>query len=112
MNVFLGYKCLVSMNEPRLVQYFTARFFVKVISTKNNFRKNVHADFYGYLYVNFVVSVFGPNTGARTVDDTRCSFYSFKSVHFPFCRKDFPFSAEIGFPFLLLSFMSGILQDI
>ena len=25
------------------------------------FRKIVHADFYGYLDVNFVVSVFGPN---------------------------------------------------
>ena len=39
MNVFLGYACLVSMNEPRLVQYFTARFFVKVTFTKNTFIK-------------------------------------------------------------------------
>ena len=49
------------MNEPRLVQYFTARFFVRVIFTKNTFRKNVHDGFYGYLDFNFVVSVFGPN---------------------------------------------------
>ena len=61
MNVFLGYECLVLMNEPRFVQYFTARFFLRVIFTKNTFRKNVHAGFYGYLDVNFVVSVFGPN---------------------------------------------------
>ena len=30
MHVFLGYGCLVSMNQPRLVQDFTARFFVKI----------------------------------------------------------------------------------
>ena len=61
MNMFLGFECLVLMNEPRLVQYFTARLFVKVIFMKNTFRKNVHADFYGYLNVNFVVSVLDPN---------------------------------------------------
>ena len=31
----------------RLEQDFTARLFVKILFTKNNFRKNVHADFYG-----------------------------------------------------------------
>ncbi|KAF3545373.1 hypothetical protein DY000_02006686 [Brassica cretica] len=61
MKVFLGYECLVSMNELRFVQYFTARFLVRVIFTKSTFRKNVHAGFYGYLDVNFVMSVFGPN---------------------------------------------------
>ena len=40
MNVFLDYECLVS---------------------KITFRKNVHSDFYEYLDVNFVVSVFDPN---------------------------------------------------
>ncbi|WZY77742.1 hypothetical protein YC2023_024126 [Brassica napus] len=54
MNVFLDYGCLVSMNQPRLVQYFIAKFFI-------TFRKNVHTDFYGYLDVNFAVSVFDPN---------------------------------------------------
>ena len=61
MNMFLDYECLVSMNQPRLVQDFTAKFFVKVIFTMITFRKNVHADFYGYLDVNFVVSVFDSN---------------------------------------------------
>jgi len=50
------------MNEPRLMQYFTARFFVKAIFTMNIFRENIQADFYGYFEVNFVVSVFGPNS--------------------------------------------------
>ena len=50
------------MNQPRLVQDFTAKFFVKVIFTKITFRKNVHAYFYWYLDVNFVMSVFDPNT--------------------------------------------------
>ena len=63
MNVFLDYGCLVLMNQPRLVQDFTAKFFVKVIFTKVTFRNNVHADFYGYLDVNFVMSVFHPNIG-------------------------------------------------
>ncbi|KAG5393421.1 hypothetical protein IGI04_023384 [Brassica rapa subsp. trilocularis] len=44
---------------------FSARFHRKVFRkdffTKITFRKNVHADFYGYLDVNFVVSVFDPN---------------------------------------------------
>ena len=44
------------------MQYFTARFFVKAIFTMNIFCENVHADFYGYLDVNFVVSIFGPNS--------------------------------------------------
>ena len=43
----------------------SARFLRKVpcndFFTKNTFRKNVHAEFYGYLDVNFVVSVFDPN---------------------------------------------------
>ena len=30
MNVFLDYRCLVSMNQRRLVQDFTAKFFVKI----------------------------------------------------------------------------------
>ena len=30
MNVFLDYGCLVSMNQPRLVQDFTAKYFVKI----------------------------------------------------------------------------------
>ena len=30
MNVFLDYGCLVSMNQPRLVQDFTAKFFEKI----------------------------------------------------------------------------------
>ena len=62
MNVILGYECLVSMNEPRLMQYFTATFFVKAIFTMNIFRENVHADFYGYSDVNFIVPVFDPNS--------------------------------------------------
>ena len=43
----------------------SARFLRKVpckyFFTKNTFRKDVHADLYGYLDVNFVVSVFDPN---------------------------------------------------
>ncbi|KAF2580930.1 hypothetical protein F2Q68_00004572 [Brassica cretica] len=43
----------------------SARFHRKVLRkdffTKITFRKSVHADFYGYLDVNFVVSVFDPN---------------------------------------------------
>ena len=62
MNVFFDYECLVSMNQPTLVQDFTTKFFVKVIFMKITFRKNVHADFYGYMDVNFVVSVFDPNS--------------------------------------------------
>ncbi|KAF3572368.1 hypothetical protein F2Q69_00058475 [Brassica cretica] len=46
----------------RLEQDFTARLFVKILFTKSNFRKNVHADFYGDLDVNFVVTVFDPNS--------------------------------------------------
>lgn len=42
----------------------SARFHCKVLRKdfflKITFRKNVHADFYGYLDVNFVVSVFDP----------------------------------------------------
>ena len=60
MNVFLDYECLVSMNQ-RLVQDFTGKFFVKIFFTKIIFRKNVHADLYGYLDVNFVASVFDTN---------------------------------------------------
>ena len=44
----------------------SARFHRKVLRkgffTKITFRKSVHADFYGYLDVNFVVSVFDPNS--------------------------------------------------
>ena len=43
-----------------------ARFHRKVLRkdffTKITFRKSVHADFYGYLDVNFVMSVFYPNS--------------------------------------------------
>ena len=43
----------------------SARFHRKVLRkdffTKITFRKRVHSDFYGYLDVNFVVSVFYPN---------------------------------------------------
>ena len=43
-----------------------ARFLRKVpckdFFKKNTFRKDVYADFYGYLDVNFAVSVFDPNT--------------------------------------------------
>ena len=43
----------------------SARFNRKVLRedffTKITFRKSVHADFYGYLDVNFVVSIFNPN---------------------------------------------------
>ena len=61
MNLFLDYGCLISMDQPRLVQDFTTRFFVKISLRRLLFRKSVHADFYGYLDVNFVVSVFDPN---------------------------------------------------
>ena len=62
MDVFLDYGSLVAMDQLRLVQYFTARFFVKISLRRFLFRKCVHADFYGYLDVNFVVSVFDPNS--------------------------------------------------
>ena len=43
----------------------SARFHRKVLRkdlfTKITSRKNVHVDFYGYLDVNFAVSVFDPN---------------------------------------------------
>ena len=44
----------------------SARFHRKVLCkdffTKNTFRKSVRADFCGYLDVNFVASVFDPNS--------------------------------------------------
>ena len=44
----------------------SARFYRKVfrkdLFTKITFRKIIHADFYGYSDVNFVVSVFDPNS--------------------------------------------------
>ena len=44
----------------------SARFYRKVfrkdLFTKITFRKNVHADFYGYSDVNSVVTVFDPNS--------------------------------------------------
>ncbi|KAF3526825.1 hypothetical protein F2Q69_00046228 [Brassica cretica] len=46
----------------RLEQDFTARLFVNILFTKNNFRKNVYADFYGDLDINFLVTVFDPNS--------------------------------------------------
>ena len=52
----------IAMNQPRLVQDFTEKFFLEIIFTKVIFCKNVHADFYGYLDVNFVVSVFDPKS--------------------------------------------------
>ena len=43
----------------------SARFHRKVLRidffTKITFRKNVHAYFFGYLDVNFIMSVFDPN---------------------------------------------------
>ena len=51
----------------------SARFHRKVLRkdffTKITFRKNVHTDLYGYLDVNFVVSVFDPNIGHFGVSD-------------------------------------------
>ncbi|KAF3585416.1 hypothetical protein F2Q69_00030210 [Brassica cretica] len=53
----------------------SARFYRKVsrrnFFTKITFRKNVHADFYGYLDVNFVVTIFDPNT-CPMFSDNRC----------------------------------------
>ena len=50
----------------------SARFYRKVfrkdLFTKISFRKNVHADFYGYSDVNFVVSVFDPNIHLPLID--------------------------------------------
>ena len=40
---------------------FHRKVFRKNFFTKITFRKNVHTDFYGYLDVNFAVSVFDPN---------------------------------------------------
>ena len=49
----------------------SARFHRKVLRkdffTKITFRKSVHADFYGYLDVNFVVSVFDPNNQSELI---------------------------------------------
>ncbi|KAG5392979.1 hypothetical protein IGI04_022942 [Brassica rapa subsp. trilocularis] len=56
------------MNEPRLTQCSTARFFVIVIFTKNTFRKNVHIN--GYFDVNFIVSVLDPNSNLRRLSPT------------------------------------------
>ena len=52
--------------QSRFEQDFTATLFVKIIFTKSIFRKNVHADFYVDLDVNFVVTVFDPNNGLNT----------------------------------------------
>ena len=41
---------------------FYRQVFRKDLFTKITFRKNVHADFYGYSVVNFVVSVFDSNS--------------------------------------------------
>ena len=60
------------MNEPRLMQNFTARLFVKVIFTKNTFRKNVQVNLYGYLDVHFIVSVFDPNRSHRSSRGMLC----------------------------------------
>ena len=62
MNVFLDYGCSVLMNQPRLVKDFSAQFLVKISLRRILFRKDVHAVFYGYLDVNFVLSVFDPNS--------------------------------------------------
>ena len=40
---------------------FHRKFLRRDFFTKITFRKNVHADFYVYLDINFVVSVFDPN---------------------------------------------------
>ena len=51
----------------------SARFHRKVLRkdffTKITFHKNVHADFYGYLDVNFVVSVLTPTNIFRGLSD-------------------------------------------
>ena len=51
-----------SVIRLRLEQDFTARLLVNILFTKYNFRKNVYADFYGDLDINFVVTVFDPNS--------------------------------------------------
>ncbi|WZZ44945.1 hypothetical protein YC2023_041204 [Brassica napus] len=49
----------------------SARFHLKVLRknffTKITFRKNVHADFYGYLDVNSIVTVFDPNNEFKSL---------------------------------------------
>ena len=41
---------------------FHRKVLLKDLFTKITFRKSVHTDFYGYLDVNFVVSIFDPNS--------------------------------------------------
>ena len=49
----------------------SARFHRRVLRkdffTKITFRKSFHADFYGYLDVDFVVSVFDPNNSFSVI---------------------------------------------
>ena len=59
MNVFLDHGCLVLMNQPRSVQDFTAKFFVKISLRRSLF---VKAFMLILTDVNFVVSVLDPNT--------------------------------------------------
>ena len=41
---------------------FHRKFLRKDFFTRITFHKSIHADFYGYLDVNFVVFVFDPNS--------------------------------------------------
>ena len=52
---------MFSFDESEISARFHRKVLRKDFFTKIIFRKNVHADLYGYLDVNFVVSVFDTN---------------------------------------------------
>ena len=61
------YECVLGLwvfsfdESSEISARFHRKVFRKDFFMKITFRKNVHADFYGYLDVSFVVSVFDPN---------------------------------------------------
>ena len=57
MNVFFS-----SDEWTKINAMFYRKIFRKSNFYEEYFHKNVHVNFYGYLDVNFVVSVFDPNT--------------------------------------------------